>query len=254
MNIDKVAQALGAAERLLIITGAGLSADSGLPTYRGLGGLYNGATEDGLPIEVALSGPTLQRDPALCWKYLAEIGRACLAAEPNAGHFAIAALQRRKPGTWVLTQNIDGFHRRAGSPPERLIEIHGQLAPLSCMACGKTDVRPLRSLLDEPLPPRCQGCAGVLRPAVVLFEEMLPANALARLQEQSRIGFDAVLVVGTTASFGYILEPVWQARQSGGFVGEVNLQSTDISPFADVRLEGRAVDVLSHLIGHISSD
>ncbi|ESR00575.1 hypothetical protein F753_04985 [Stutzerimonas chloritidismutans AW-1] len=76
MDIDKAAQALSGAERILIITGAGLSADSGLPTYRGLGGLYNGETEDGLPIEVALSGPTLRCDPALCWKYLAEIGRA----------------------------------------------------------------------------------------------------------------------------------------------------------------------------------
>lgn len=254
MDIYKASQALSGAERILIITGAGLSADSGLPTYRGLGGLYNGETEDGLPIEVALSGPTLRRDPALCWKYLAEIGRACLAAEPNAGHFAIAELQRRKPGTWVLTQNIDGFHRRAGSPPDRLIEIHGQLAPLSCMGCGKVDERSLPSLLDQPLPPRCLTCDGVLRPAVVLFEEMLPATALTTLQEQSRIGFDAVLVVGTTASFGYILEPVWRARQSGGFVVEVNLQPTDISPFAGVRLEGRAVDVLSHLIRHISSD
>lgn len=254
MNIDKAARALRGAERILIITGAGLSADSGLPTYRGLGGLYNGATEEGLPIEVALSGPTLQRDPALCWKYLAEIGRACLAAEPNAGHYAIAELQRLKPGAWVLTQNIDGFHRRAGSPPQRLIEIHGQLAPVSCMACGKVDSRPMTSVLAGQLPPRCTDCDGVLRPAVVLFEESLPAAALATLQEQSRIGFDAVLVIGTTASFGYIIEPVLQARQCGGLVIEVNLQATDISPFADMRLEGRALDVLSHLIRHISSD
>ncbi len=254
MDIDKAARALAAAERLLIITGAGLSADSGLPTYRGLGGLYNGATDDGVPIEVALSGPTLQRQPALCWKYLAEIGRACLRAEPNAGHFAIAEWQRQRPGTWLLTQNIDGFHRRAGSPPERLIEIHGELAPLSCMACGEIDRRPLASLLDEPLPPRCEVCAGVLRPAVVLFEEMLPERALARLQEQSRIGFDAVLVVGTTASFGYILEPIWRARQSGGLVVEVNLQPTDINPLANLSLQGRAADVLSHLLRHISSD
>ncbi|MCQ4296349.1 NAD-dependent protein deacylase [Pseudomonas stutzeri] len=254
MDIDKVAQALAAAERILIITGAGLSADSGLPTYRGLGGLYNGETEDGLPIEVALSGPTLRSDPALCWKYLAEIGRVCLKAEPNAGHFAIAELQRRKPGAWVLTQNIDGFHGRAGSPVERLIEIHGQLAPLSCVGCGETDSRPLPALLDGALPPRCAHCAAVLRPAVVLFEEMLPDAALADLHEQSRIGFDAVLVVGTSASFGYILEPVWRVRHRGGFVAEVNLQATDISPFTDVRLEGRAADVLSQLIRHISSD
>jgi NAD-dependent deacetylase len=94
----------------------------------------------------------------------------------------------------------------------------------------------------------------VLRPAVVLFEEMLQESALTALKQQVQVGFDAVLVVGTTASFGYILEPVWRVRQAGGSVVEVNLQPTDISPFADVRLEGRAVDVLSHLIRHISSD
>ena len=114
--IARVAQALAAAERILVITGAGLSADSGLPTYRGLGGLYNGHTAEGLPIEAALSGPMLQRDPALCWKYLAELGKACLGAQANAGHHAIAELQRRKPGCWLLTQNIDGYHRAAGSP------------------------------------------------------------------------------------------------------------------------------------------
>ena len=104
------------------------------------------------------------------------------------------------------------------------------------MACGEIDRRPLASLLDEPLPPRCEVCTGVLRPAVVLFEEMLPERP-ARLQEQSRIGFDAVLVVGTTASFGYILEPIWRARQSGGLVVEVNLQPTDINPLANLSLQ-----------------
>ncbi|MGH8355333.1 MAG: Sir2 family NAD-dependent protein deacetylase, partial [Pseudomonas sp.] len=83
-DIERVAQAIRQAERILIISGAGLSADSGLPTYRGLGGLYNGMTAEGLPIEAALSGPMLQRDPALCWKYLAELGKACLGAQPNA--------------------------------------------------------------------------------------------------------------------------------------------------------------------------
>lgn len=134
--IERTGAALARAERILVITGAGLSADSGMPTYRGLGGLYNGRTVEGIPIEVAISGPMLQKDPALCWKYLAELGKACLNAQPNAGHEAIAELQRLKPQCWVLTQNIDGFHRRAGSPPERLIEIHGQLAPLYCQSCG----------------------------------------------------------------------------------------------------------------------
>ena len=114
MDIDKAARALAAAERLLIITGAGLPLISAAH-LSWTGRAIQRATDDGVPIEVALS-PTLQRQPALCWKYLAEIGRACLRAEPNAGHFAIAEWQRQRPGTWLLTQNIDGFHRRAGSP------------------------------------------------------------------------------------------------------------------------------------------
>lgn len=198
--IATVAQALRRAERILVITGAGLSADSGMPTYRGLGGLYNGRTEEGLPIEAALSGPMLRRDPALCWKYLAELGKACLAARPNAGHEAIAELQKRKPECWVLTQNIDGFHRQAGSPAERLIEIHGELAPLYCQSCG-AESGGLEEHLHGQLPPRCAACGGVLRPPVVLFEEMLPEEAIDTLYRELRKGFDAVLVVGTTASF-----------------------------------------------------
>lgn len=248
--ILQVARAIEQAERILVITGAGVSADSGLPTYRGLGGLYNGHTAEGLPIEAALSGPMLQRDPALCWKYLAELGKACLAARPNAGHVAIAELQRRKPGCWVLTQNIDGYHRAAGSPAQRLIEIHGEFAPLFCQSCGAEDDE-LIEHLQRPLPPRCVRCAGVLRPSVVLFEERLPEAALGKLYDELRKGFDVVLAVGTTASFPYIVEPVMQARNTGGFTVEVNPSSTDLSRWVDVRLEGKALDVLPALLSHI---
>lgn len=253
VQIQQLAQALAQAERILVITGAGLSADSGLPTYRGLGGLYNGHTTEGLPIEAALSGPMLHRDPALCWKYLAEIGRACLSASPNAGHLAIAELQQRKPGCWVLTQNVDGYHRAAGSPPERLIELHGELSPLFCVDCGRTDSA-LLGHLTRPLPPRCAGCGGVLRPPVVLFEEMLPVPALERLQAQLAQGFDAVLAVGTSASFAYILEPVLQTRHAGGFTAEINPHASELSHLVELHIKGAAADVLPCLLGHISSD
>ncbi|MDG1581399.1 NAD-dependent deacylase [Pseudomonas sp. GOM6] len=250
-DILRVAQAIQRAERILIITGAGLSADSGLPTYRGLGGLYNGLTAEGLPIEAALSGPMLQRNPALCWKYLAQLGEACLGAQPNAGHFAIAELQRLKPECWVLTQNIDGYHRQAGSPAQRLIEIHGELAPLFCQSCGAADAQ-LAEHLSRPLPPRCARCGGVLRPPVVLFEEMLPEDAIGRLYDQVRQGFEVVMAVGTTASFPYIVEPLAEARRNGGFTVEVNPQHTDVSRWVDARLLARASDVLPELLGHIS--
>lgn len=246
----QTAAALRHAQRILIITGAGLSADSGLPTYRGIGGLYNGKTEDGLPIEMALSGPMLRRDPALCWKYIAELGKACLGAQPNAAHYAIAQLQRIKPECWVLTQNVDGYHRAAGSPPERLIEIHGQLAPLFCQSCGAVDPQ-LSEHLQRPLPPLCKQCHGVLRPPVVLFEEMLPERALEILYQEMDKGFDAVLSIGTTASFPYIHEPVLRTRVSGGFTAEINPARTDHSAGMDVFLGCRALEVLEELISHI---
>ncbi|MFP6851258.1 MAG: NAD-dependent deacylase [Pseudomonas sp.] len=248
--IKQVAEQLRQAERILLITGAGLSADSGLPTYRGLGGLYNGHTAEGLPIEAALSGSMLQRDPALCWKYLAELGKACLGAQANAGHYAIAELQRRKPQCWLLTQNIDGYHRAAGSPMERVIEIHGDLAPLYCQSCGAVD-HELAEHLSRPLPPKCRQCAGVLRPPVVLFEEMLPEQAIDTLYAEVRKGFEVVISVGTSASFPYIVEPLMRTRQAGGFTVEINPQRTDLSSRVDVHLQGRALDVLPELLSHI---
>lgn len=246
----QTAAALRHAQRILIITGAGLSADSGLPTYRGVGGLYNGKTEDGLPIEMALSGPMLRRDPALCWKYIAQLGQACLGGQPNASHYAIAQLQRIKPECWVLTQNVDGYHRAAGSPPERLIEIHGQLTPLFCQSCGAQDPH-LSEHLQRPLPPLCKQCQGVLRPPVVLFEEMLPELALETLYQEMAKGFDAVLSIGTTASFPYIHEPVLRTRVSGGFTAEINPTRTDHSASMDVFLGCRALEVVEELISHI---
>lgn len=251
--LRRVAEALQQAERILVITGAGLSADSGLPTYRGVGGLYNGHSGDGLPIEAALSGSMIRRDPGLCWKYLAEIGRACIAAEPNAGHAAIAELQRRKPGCWVLTQNIDGYHLAADSPRQRLIEIHGTLAPLFCMSCGQESDE-LIDHLARPMPPRCNGCGGVLRPSVVLFEEMLPTQALAQLQTQLLEGFDAVLAVGTSASFAYIVEPILRTRHGGGFTAQIDPVASELSLLVDVHLAQGASDVLPQLLRHISAD
>ncbi|UUD63963.1 NAD-dependent deacylase [Pseudomonas seleniipraecipitans] len=248
----RIASAIGEARRMLIITGAGLSADSGLPTYRGIGGLYNGHTDEGLPIEVALSGDMLRSDPALCWKYLAQLGHACLGAQPNEGHRAIAQLQVLKPDCWVLTQNIDGYHRAAGSPSERLIEIHGELAPLHCHQCGAADEQ-LHEHLRRVLPPLCGNCGGVLRPPVTLFGEMLPQAAVTRLYAELEKGFDLVMSVGTSASFPYIVEPVWRARQSGGVTVEVNLSHTAVSDLVDYRVAERALDVFPELLSHINA-
>lgn len=237
-------------QRVLFITGAGVSADSGLPTYRGTGGLYNDVTENGLSIEQVLSGEMFQRQPETCWRYLAEIGRACLAAQPNDGHRAIAQWQQSHPGSWLLTQNIDGFHRLAGSPPERLIEIHGGMSSLFCPRCNyqTTDVS---AAMHGAIPPICPACQAVLRTPVVLFGELLPEQAINDLRSEMEAGFDGVVVVGTTASFPYVTEPIWATKRRGGLTIEVNLNPSELSSVMDFGLYGKALDILTALLGHI---
>ena len=218
------AEELQASRRVLFITGAGVSAGSGLPTYRGVGGLYNdGLTSDGLSIEEALSGECFAVRPDITWKYLAQIERNCHGVSPNAAHLAIAALEKRCEVV-VLTQNIDGLHMRAGS--SNVIEIHGSLDQRFCPQClAEADAS------DSAVPPRCNACGGIVRPQVVLFGEMLPETAINRLYEELDRGFDMVFIVGTTAVFPYIAEPVRQAARGGIPTAEINLARTSLSGF-----------------------
>lgn len=230
--------------RVLVITGAGLSADSGLPTYRGIGGLYNqGMTEDGVPIETALSGRMLAKRPALCWKYIYQIEAACRGAQPNRGHRALAALESHVDELWVLTQNVDGFHQAAGS--SRIIPIHGDVHYLFCTECPHEET--VDSYADMDIPPACPSCRGLVRPRVVLFGEMLPAGALNQLEEQVYRGFDLVLSVGTTSVFPYITAPVLHARMQGNKTVEINPGSTEISDLVDLKIPHGAAAVLGGL-------
>jgi NAD-dependent deacetylase len=242
--LDEVAGYLRGAERILFITGAGLSADSGLPTYRGVGGLYEGMlTTDELPIEMVLSGQMLHSRPELTWKYVPEIERACRGADFNRGHEIIAQIEREKPGTWVLTQNIDGFHRKAGS--QNLIEIHGHLWDLYCTRGDYAERVEDFTQLD--LPPRCPQCRGLVRPDVVFFGEMLPEEKVDQLYAELDRGFDLVFSVGTTSVFPYITEPVLQTKRAGRPTVEINPGQTEISELVDFRLELGAAEALAAL-------
>ncbi|MDP5240335.1 NAD-dependent deacylase [Uliginosibacterium sp. 31-16] len=243
-DLDQVATRLASARRVLFITGAGISADSGLPTYRGIGGLYNDQhTDDGLPIEVALSGEVMEIQPEITWKHLAQIEATCRGARPNAAHRIIAALQERVPTT-VLTQNIDGFHRQAGSTD--LIEIHGDLFELYCPHCGHHETRSDYSGL-KTLPPPCPHCLGHLRPAVVLFGEALPKPAVQRLEQILDEGYDLVFSIGTTSVFPYIAQPFVAARQFDALAVEINPTPTEVSRFADVTWRCGAATALEAL-------
>lgn len=244
-DLARVVERLRHSRHVLVITGAGISADSGLPTYRGFGGLYddNPHTEEGIPIEEALSGHMMAHAPQITWKYLAQIERNCRGALPNAAHKIIAQLEERVPTT-VLTQNIDGFHRMAGS--RDLIEMHGDLFNLQCVHCDYREVVADYAKLTT-LPPPCPLCLGHLRPAVVLFGEALPGPAVNRLQQVLDQGYDLVMSIGTTSVFPYIAHPFAYARDYGALALEINPGDTRVSQYADIRWREGAAKSLGAL-------
>lgn len=238
---DAVAAILARSKRALFITGAGLSADSGLPTYRGVGGLYEGnAVEDGLAIEDVLSGTMLRERPELTWKYLLQIERACRGAAPNRGHQILAEWERRIPRVVIFTQNVDGFHRAAGST--HVIEIHGNLHDLRCTRCDWRDRTDDYAALA--LPPRCPACKAIVRPDVVLFGEPLPHAPFNQFEDELARGFDAVFAIGTSALFPYIARPVLVARSEGIPTIEINPGKTDLSDVVDVQITATALTAL----------
>lgn len=238
--VARIVGELRRARRLLFITGAGISADSGLPTYRGIGGLYNDQhTEENFSIETAMSGSMLEANPAITWKYLGQIESACRGARFNEAHTIIAEWQERFE-VCVLTQNIDGFHRDAGS--RNLIEIHGDIHDLFCTRCDYAATVPDYSGLQ--IPPACPRCRALVRPRVVLFGEALPSAAIRHLYAELNQGFDLVFSIGTTSVFPYIAGPVAQASQAGIPTVEINPGDTHVTRLVDYKLAAGAVTSL----------
>lgn len=242
MSIEEASAIVARAKSALFITGAGISAASGIPTYRGVGGLYGDkVTAEGMRIEEALSGPMFRQRPELTWKYIHQIERACRGAKPNAGHAALARLEARLERAWVLTQNVDGFHREAGS--QNVIDIHGDIHRLLCTSCPFEErVADYAALEDCP---HCPYCAAVLRPDVVLFGEMLPPAKIELLEKELDRGFEVVVSIGTSSLFPYIAAPVLEAAEAGVPTIEVNPEPTTVSRAVSLRLAMGAVEALT---------
>lgn len=227
------------ARRICVLTGAGISAESGIPTFRSAGGLWREFRAEQLATPEAF-----RRDPKLVWEWYDWRRGLVLAAQPNAGHLALAEFERRRPdGFTLVTQNVDGLHDRAGS--RTVFKLHGDLWTLRCLGCGE-ETRDERVPLPE-LPPRCECCGGMLRPGVVWFGEALPEAALnAAFQAASTC--DVMLVVGTSSQVypAAALGPL--ARQAGARLIEVNVEETPHSGLSDVSLRGSAGTVLPGIL------
>jgi NAD-dependent deacetylase len=248
-TLDRVATLLQSSRRILFVTGAGLSADSGLPTYRGLGGLYeNLATPDGLPIESVLSGNMFRSQPELTWKYLLQVEQACRGATCNAAHRVIAQLERERGSVTVLTQNVDGFHQRAGS--RNVIDIHGNLFDILCTRCRRK--RQVSSYAGFPALPRCSSCGGVERPDVVLFGENLPEQKVDWLMRELGVGFDVVISIGTSGTFPYIRLPMMRAQIAGWPSVDINPRHNPMTAHAELHLPMRAATACEALWQRLS--
>jgi NAD-dependent deacetylase len=258
-----LARLIGGARRLLAFTGAGASADSGIPTYRGgTGAAYRpslAASADGggsvwdrhppLTYRQFMAGEAERR---LYWQRSRHTWPVVRDARPNAGHAALAALHWRGQLDSVVTQNVDRLHQAAGLPADRVVELHGNAHAVRCLGCGARSDRDLVQARVErgELPPACRACGGILKPETVLFGEPLPAGRLPLASELAR-SCDVCLVIGSSLTVQPAAAIPRYAVTQGARLAIVNLEPTWLDARAEVVIRGRAAPVLSALLALI---
>ena len=254
--------------RVLVLTGAGVSAESGIPTFRGKGGYWRNLDPAKLATPEAFA-----RDPELVWQWYGERRERIRAAQPNAAHHAIAKLARHAADFLLVTQNVDDLHACAGLPNEKMVQIHGDIFVTRCSRCEFE--RHDYEHGQENMLPRCPKCNALMRPGVVWFGEQLPWSEAQRVEKfLSRGACDVVIVVGTTATFGYIIDWALRASAGRGAVGravlctpfweeqraqecapyqliEVNPEETPLSQFATRLVRDRAAIALPRIIDEL---
>jgi NAD-dependent deacetylase len=237
--IERAAELLRSSERVAVLTGAGVSAESGLATFRGAGGLWEGHR-----VEEVATPFAFQRDPALVWRFYHMRREALSRAAPNPGHLALVELERRKGALnfVLITQNVDGLHTAAGS--SQVWELHGNLRRVRCTGCTAVNDRGLEILPDLP---RCLDCGSLLRPDIVWFHEALPMEVWNRAEQAAR-ECSCLIVAGTSAIVYPAAGLIELAAASGASVIEVNLAPTAASSHASIFLEGQTGRLLPELV------
>ncbi len=236
-NLNQLKARLASARAVAVLTGAGISADSGVPTFRGADGLWRTFRAEDLATPEAFA-----RNPRVVWEWY-DWRRGLIATKsPNPAHHALVEMERRFDQFWLITQNVDGLHAAAGS--RQLIELHGNIWKVRCTQCGQVSVN---REVPMTLLPYCSGCGGLLRPHIVWFGESLAPHNIAR-SEEALHACQVLLIIGTSgvvypaAGFSSV------ARAAGAFVAEMNLDSTPNSSVVDVSIQGRAKDVVPELL------
>ena len=246
MTVARLAELLRSSQPCVVLTGAGVSTESGIPDFRSPTGIWQQFD----PLEYA-SVEAFRRDPEKVWRFYAPRFSMLTSAAPNRAHLAIADLQRLGYVAGVVTQNIDLLHERAGS--EDVIEVHGSIATSTCPNCGSTytleEVAPLIEAGDGC--PHCSRCGGVLKPDVVFFGELLPEAAVGRAYALAR---DArlCLVVGSALEVYPVAELPLETLRTGGRLAIVNRGPTALDHRADVKLDGSAGELLPAVVEELT--
>jgi NAD-dependent deacetylase len=245
-GIADLARLISENQPCVVLTGAGVSTESGIPDFRSPTGIW--AEFD--PLEYATLG-AFRRDPEKVWRFYAPRFSMLTEAEPNRAHRALAELERRGLVRAIVTQNIDLLHERAGS--RDVVEVHGSIRTSSCLRCGVgyTLAEVVRLLKGGDGAPRCPACSSVLKPDVVFFDELLSPDAIDRayaLAEEARL----LLVVGSSLEVHPVAELPWQTVRAGGTVAIVNDGATAADAIAVLKLDGRAGDVLDRMLAALT--
>jgi NAD-dependent deacetylase len=239
MSVQRLAELLRTRQPCVVLTGAGISTESGIPDFRSAEGIW--AKYD--PFKVAHID-AFRRDPARVWEFYALRLHVLESAEPNAGHLALAQLEEAGLVLAVVTQNVDGLHARAGS--QEIVEVHGSLREAACIHCG-VRVPMADAVAQLPLPP-CPECGEILKPGVVMFGEMLPAAAIERAQELAAEA-GLLLVVGSSLEVYPVAGLPQETLAAGGSLAIVNRGPTPWDAHADVVIDAGAGETLSALSG-----
>lgn len=242
-----VAGWLRAAAWVSVLTGAGISTESGIPDFRGPQGVWtrNPAAQALFTLDTYLADPALRET---AWRNRLE--HPAWAAQPNAGHLALVDLERQQKLHTLITQNIDGLHQLAGSDPDRVVEVHGTIREVGCLNCGER--APMEWALDRVRTgeedPECRTCGGMLKSATISFGQSLIADDLGRAERAAR-ECDLLLAIGSTLSVSPICDVVPVAKHFGATVVIVNADPTQFDHLADALVRGSISDVLPEIVG-----
>jgi NAD-dependent deacetylase len=231
--------------RVLVITGAGVSAESGIPTFRGKDGYWRNLD----PIKLA-TPEAFARDPELVWQWYRERRQHIRNAQPNAAHAAIAKLAQCADEFLLVSQNVDDLHERAGVAKAEIVQIHGDIFVTKCSRCDFEQEQEH----EQDGVPRCTKCDTLMRPGVVWFGEPLPMRETERIKNYlQRDSCGVVIVAGTTATFGYIIDWALRASHHGGELIEVNPEETPLSQFATRLVREPAAVALPQIVDQITN-